>query len=98
MKILQIVNFLPIALLLSVQITNAETTSCVIVQVCPISFCPYVSADAGDQLKLDFFGSACLQYSASQGLKGIGFVPGSQPRCKSLKTFDGKVDCTRYTE
>jgi hypothetical protein len=69
---------------------HAENTTCVLVQTCPVSLCPYLDSN-NNSFKEEFM--QCKMYSDSQGFKLLGFVPGPPPRCKSLATFEGKVNC-----
>ena len=51
---------------------HAENTTCVLVQTCPVSLCPYLDSN-NNSFKEEFM--QCKMYSDSQGFKLLGFVP-----------------------
>jgi hypothetical protein len=70
----------------------AQSTTCVLVQPCPIDYCPYMKTD-NVPLKIQTYQKACQEYSESQGFKALGLIADAYPKCKSLMTLEGKVDC-----
>jgi hypothetical protein len=71
----------------------ADVKHCILIQPCPIMYCPYIESN-DNAFKKSFLTVGCQEYAESHGLELIGYVPGGYPRCKVLKVVETQVDCS----
>jgi hypothetical protein len=67
-----------------------NTTKCLVLQYCPMMYCPSVSTDN----KAQIYQQGCLSYAQSQGATFINYSPGTVPQCEMIISIPSpNFDC-----